>query len=169
MRRAATNESRHWPRQWMSAWWRTTLRVEDGGSIVELAFITPIFCLMFIGAAEFSRLAYFAIEISNAAHAGAAYGAQNHATASDTADMEQAAINDAANVSGMTATATHSCVCTNGTAITCANAVTTCVSPARIYEDVIVTTTATIDPIFHYPNVPTKFTMNGNATMQVEK
>jgi Flp pilus assembly protein TadG len=167
MRRVAMNESVHW--QWITAPLRIIPRSEYGGAIVELAFITPIFCLMFIGAAEFSRLAYFAIEISNAAHAGAAFGAQNHATASDATDMEQAAVNDAANVSGMTATATHACVCTNGTAITCANAVTTCVSPARIYEDVIVTTTATIDPIFHYPGVPTKFTMNGNATMQVEK
>ena len=167
MSSTATNESGHW--QWIGAPLRIIRRSEYGGAIVELAFITPIFCLMFIGAAEFSRLAYFAIEISNAAHAGAAYGAQNHATASDAAGMRQAAINDAANVSGMTASATHVCVCTNGTAITCANAITSCVSPARIYEDVIVTTTATIDPIFHYPGVPTTFTMNGNATMQVEK
>ena len=38
-----------------------------------------------IGSAEFARAAYAYIEVSNAARAAVAYGAQTHATALDTA------------------------------------------------------------------------------------
>ena len=47
-----------------------------------------------IGAAEFARAAYAYIEVSNAARAAVQYGAQNDATALDTAGMLTAAKND---------------------------------------------------------------------------
>jgi hypothetical protein len=114
-------------------------------------------------------LAYFSLEVSNAAEAGVTYGVQNHATASNLTTIQTAAVDDGSNVPGITAVATDSCACSSGTTITCANAATNCVSPARIIESVQVKTTASIDPLYHYPGLPTTFTLRGWATMRVEQ
>jgi Flp pilus assembly protein TadG len=140
-----------------------------GQAMVELALIFPIFILLLIGAAEFGRLAYAAIEISNAARAGASYGSLNHITASDFANIRLAATTDAANVAGVTATATNSCACSTGAALTCSTALLNCTDPARIIEYVTVTTSGTVDPLFHYPGLPRTFTLTGQAMMRVEQ
>jgi Flp pilus assembly protein TadG len=157
------------------------IRSDIGQSFIELALVLPIFVLLLVGAGEFGRLAYYGIEVSNAARAGVAYGAQNHITASDNIGMQLAATNDGSNVVGLAATcpgssvnglcavATQSCTCSNGTAITCANAGTTCISPARILEFVQVNTTALVDPLIYLPGLPRSYTLNGQAVMRVEQ
>lgn len=139
----------------------------QGGSLVELALIMPIFTLLLVGAVDFARLAYAGIEVSNGARAGVLYGAQNHTTAMDATGMKLAAVNEAADVSPVTATANSSCTCTNGTVITCSNAGTLCVSPARTLEYVQVTTSTTVNPVFTYFTLPSTVTLNGSATMRV--
>ncbi len=137
---------------------------DSGQAFVELALSMTILVLLLTGAAEFGRLAYAGIEVSNAARAGVGYGAQNHITASDNAGMQSAATNDGSNVAGLTATATHFCSCSNGNASTCAP--TDCAG-ARIIEYVQVNTTASVDPLFHVPGLPRTYTLNGQAIMRV--
>lgn len=139
-----------------------------GQALVELALTLPIYFLLIIGAAEFGRLAYAAIEVANAARAGAAYAAQSNITASDTAGIELAATQDAPNVTGVTATSSNSCVCSTGGALVCTDALATCPSPARIIEYVTVHTTATVGPLFNYPGLPHTFTLRGQAIVRVE-
>jgi Flp pilus assembly protein TadG len=159
-----------WMRRWSSMDGSCPgIRDDIGQALVELALMFPIFILLLVGAAEFGRLAYAAIEVSNAARAGASYGSQTHITASDFANIELAATQDAANISGLTATAADSCACSSGGAITCSTALTTCPSPARIIEYVQVNTTGIVDPLFHYPGLPTTFTLTGQAIMRVEQ
>lgn len=141
---------------------------EDGGALVELALLVPMFALMLVGAAEFGRLAYADIEVSNAARAGVAYGAQNHATASDTQGMQTAATQDAPDVTSITATASTFCSCSDGTTITCVTS-SLCVSPAHVIEYVQVNTSAPVDTGFHYPVFPTSYTLKGQAIMRVER
>jgi Flp pilus assembly protein TadG len=129
----------------------------------------PMFTLLLAGAADFARFAYASIEVSNAARAGVQYGMQSATTAMDTAGMAQAATNDGADVSSLKATASASCVCTDGTSITCANAATKCVAPARILQYVQVNTTAALNPLFQYPGLPTTLTLNGQASARVEQ
>jgi len=83
--------------------------------------------------------------------------------------MQLAATEDAANISSMTATAVSSCTCSNGTAITCASAATSCVSPSRIAEYVQVNTAATVNSMLNYPGFPASFTLHGQAIMRVEQ
>lgn len=147
---------------------RAAMREDRGQSLVELALMFPIFILLLVGAAEFGRLAYAAIEVSNAARAGASYGALSHITASDFANIELVATTDAANLTGVTATAVDSCACSSGGTITCSTALTTCPSPARIIEYVQVNTSASFDPLFHLPGLPTTFALTGQAVMRVE-
>jgi len=142
---------------------------ETGSSFIEVALMMPIFTLLLLGAAEFGQVAYYSIEVNNASYAGAVYGAQNHATAADTANMQLAATEDAANISSMTVTAVSSCTCSSGTAITCGNASTNCVSPDRIAEYVQVNTSATVNSMLTYPGFPASFALHGQAIMRVEQ
>jgi Flp pilus assembly protein TadG len=135
-----------------------------GSALVELALVAPIFVLLLTGAAEFGRLAYAAIEVTNAARAGVAYAAQSHITASNTAGIRQAARNDGSDVTSLSATSRFFCACSNGNSSTC---LPTDCSGARIIEYVQVNTSATVDPLFYYPGLPKTFTLRGRAIMRV--
>jgi Flp pilus assembly protein TadG len=152
-------------------WSSSNLRNTVGQSLVELALTFPFFILLLAGSAEIGRLAYAAIEFSNAARAGVAYGAQNAATAADTTAIQSAATQDGSNLTALIATPTQFCACSNApsTQVSCATAPTTC-SPAPIHslQYVQVQTSATINTLFHYPGIPATLTLHGRATMRVQ-
>jgi Flp pilus assembly protein TadG len=145
---------------------RRNLQKDTGQALLELALVVPIFSLLLLGAVEYGRLAYAAIEVANAARAGAAYASQNHVTAdasdpTNLANIQAAATQDAPDVGSIVATASNTCSCSDGTSgVTCANAGTTCISPGRILESVQVNTTATV-------NLGASFTLHGSANMRV--
>jgi Flp pilus assembly protein TadG len=142
---------------------------DSGQGLIELALTLPLLVLILLGAAEFARFAWASIESANAARAGAQYGAQTNITASDAAGITAAALNDGVNLSGLTATPSHSCACSTAstTTIACSTALTSCASPAIVLEYVQVSTSSTIQPLFHWPGLPTTFTATGSALMQV--
>jgi len=144
-------------------------RQQQGGSLLEIAFLMPVFMLMLIGAAEIGRVAYYAIEVNSAARAGASYAAQTHTTAADTTNIALAASTDATNVGGVVTQVSSSCTCTSGTTISCSSAISSCASPYRIVEVVQVKTSATISPMFNYPGLPTSYALNGAATVRVRQ
>jgi Flp pilus assembly protein TadG len=156
---------------------RRALRDDRGQAFVELALVTPIFALLLVGATEFGYLAYRSIEVTNAARAGVAYAAQTATTAADTANITLAATNEAPDVTGMTVTITPACYCNNGTTTsiaTCSTVGTTCVtSPTvtvvQIIQSIQVNTTASVTSPIHLPGIPNPFTVQGQATMNVEQ
>ena len=143
---------------------------DTGQGLIELALTLPLLMLILLGAAEFARFAWAAIETANAARAGVQYGAQNQIFASDNAGMQTAALNDGVNLSGLTATPSHSCACASApsTSVVCTGASGSC-GAGLILEYVQVNTTSTIKPLFHWPGLPTTFTANGSAVMEVEQ
>jgi Flp pilus assembly protein TadG len=148
-------------------------RSQDGHSLVELSFVLPLLVTPVIAVLHFGPVLYAAIEVSSAARAGVAYGAQTLVTAANTSGMQTAATNDGPEIlnwkpTGLTATATQYCVCSNGTSTTCANAAATCTSPSHPLEYVKVSTQATFNPLFYLPGLPTTYTLNSQATMRVE-
>ena len=74
------------------------LRGDGGQALVETAMTLPLLALMLLGAFEFSRVAYSAIEVTNAARAAAQYGAMNGGGFLDTSGMMAAANADAGNL-----------------------------------------------------------------------
>src|ERR1700691_251735 len=149
-----------------------TARTDTGQALVEAALVLPVLLLMILGALETGSIAYNAIEVANAAEAGALYAAQSRANAANTAGITQAATNDASNVLSVTATATTTCACQSaaGTLTTLAcTGTTTCVSPSQVVEWVNVVTAAKITPMFQLPGLPATLTLNGNATMRVSQ
>ncbi len=143
------------------------VRNESGQALLEIALLLPVFLLLLIGVIEIGRAAYASIIVSNAAHAGALYGAQNPATAADNAGMIQAALNDGQDLSGLSATAAHLCTCSTGSsAPNCS--LSDCAS-GRLVEYVHVNTSVVFSPMFHFPWIPTSFNLKGQSVVRVEQ
>jgi len=165
------------------------LRNNSGSAIVELALTAPLLTLMMIGAAELGRIAYCAIEVQSAARAGAAWAVENAALASGYPNtVEQVAKNDVPNITELTfpTAPTVACVCetvttstdtpsynpTSGTTGCGATVITGCTTISstetqQTVEYVVVNTQAIVTTMFHYPGIPTSFTLSGYSQMRV--
>ncbi len=143
---------------------RCRIGCQSGQALVELALSMPLLVLLLLGAAELARVAYAAIEVSNAAKAGVQYGGQNATTASDTGGIQNAATNDAPDVTLDPTTVSISCICSDGSASACLR--TDCPT-SHILETLSVKTQATFDPLIYLPGLPRSFTIHGQATQKV--
>ena len=142
---------------------------ESGQALVELGLIC-VFIMgpLLIGAGVFARAAYAYIEVSNAARAAVQYGAQNGATALDTAGMLTAAKNDYAFDSNNLTLLQSSYVCNcsdTGASATCTD-VTAC-SGAHLEKTLTVQTHASFNPGFYEPFLSQTFIINGIAVQKV--
>jgi Flp pilus assembly protein TadG len=138
---------------------------QRGQSIVELALVTPLLLLLLVGTIEVGRFAYYSIVVSNAARAGAQYGAQSLATAADTAGISTAAKNDAQNITGLTVTSSQLCGCT-GAGLSGNCPATGCgASHPLVY--VQVTASGSFTSLFSYPGIPKTFDVTSTEKMQV--
>ena|SRR5579863_2332639 len=136
---------------------------EEGGAIVETALTAPFLAVLIFGSVEVSRVAYAAIEVTNAARAGVSYGAQSGLTASDTSGIQWAATHDGVNIPGMaTPVVTLAYSCSDGSTPTgtpsaCTN------NGAHLLETVMVQTQVTMDPLVHVAGLPKTYTLYGTA------
>ena len=92
---------------------RRTLASDAGSALVELAVALPLLVLMMVCVVDFGRVFYMGIALTNAARAGAQYGAHNPAQSGDFAGMQTAATGSI-NIKGVTATASRTCQCATG-------------------------------------------------------
>ena len=136
----------------------------SGQASVELALSLPLLLMMFLVVVETGRAFYIAISVTNAARAGVQYGSQNLSTAGDNAGMQAAATSDAANITGMTAVATHFCKCSDGTASTCL--ATDCAGSHRLLYTKV-TTSASYAPLINFMGILPSMTVPGKAVMRV--
>lgn len=121
---------------------------ETGSALVELALSIPLFMLVLLGAAEFARVTYAAIEVTNAARAGAQYAATLGGATGDTTGIQNAAQNDAYDLGTSVTTSVYAdtCVCSGAESTTVA-CTSTCPSGQHILETVTIKATATYDPL----------------------
>jgi Flp pilus assembly protein TadG len=137
-----------------------------GQTLVELALVLPMLLGLVLGVIDAGRLAYYSIEVSSAARAGVAYGSQSHATAAQSSSMVQAAENNAPDVPGLTATASHFCQCANNGASDAGCSSTGCPSSHPVLF-VHVSTQAKVNTLF---GIPAKTcTLKGSAVMRAEQ
>jgi Flp pilus assembly protein TadG len=169
--------------------WKIPFRANSGAALVELALTAPLLVLVIVGSAELGRIAYMAIEVESAARAGASYGAENLGNAFGPASaIQQAALNDAPSVPNMNASATTACVCetlntsTNTPSFNPSTGTTSCTSgiivgtacdsvsstsTQSVVDYVVVTTTANVATLLHYPGIPNTFTLTGSSEMRI--
>lgn len=138
------------------------IRGEAGASVVELAVMLPLFALFLIGIVEIGRFTALAIMASNAARAGAQYGAQNLTTAMDLNGMDSAAAGDAQNLSNWTPTANYLCSVNGGALEQCPSSL----QPKTVYY-VKVQVTGTFKSLLDYPALPKQLPVSGSAIMRV--
>src|SRR5213594_1427984 len=120
--------------------------------MVEMSLVLPLLLLILMGVADFGRVFYTAIEVTNAANAGALAGSRNVPSASKTDLMSQAAKNDASDLSGLTVTSQKYCKCSNGSSVACSGTCAT--GSVRMY--VSVTAQKTFSTLATYPKVPSQ-------------
>ena len=145
------------------------LRGERGNSLIEIALLLPFFLLLVMGAVDFGRAFYWAIQVEGAAQAGAEYGAQHP---SDTTGMKNAA-NDAA--PGLTLSfpsgPSYGCECPYSSTSTyiasCPSTPTSC--PSTYVYRVNMTVQATYKTLFPWSYsgvIPSSFTLTSSAAMR---
>lgn len=145
---------------------RQASRGTRGQALIEAALTLSVLLLLMLGAAEFGKVTYAAIEVSRAAKAGVQYGSASNTTATDTTGIDDAAAYEAPNVPNLTTTSSVSCSCADGALSTCLN--TDC-SGSSIVLTLTVRTTAVYDPGIHIPGLPSTYTLHGIAVQKVLK
>ena len=85
-----------------------------GNILVEFALSSSVLFLLMFGVIDFSRIFSSACMVQGAAHAGTQYGILSPAHYNDFAGMQSAALANAGNPQGMTATASQFCACSIG-------------------------------------------------------
>lgn len=149
---------------------------EGGAAFVELVLSLPILIILLVGAGDFARVMYLTIEMTNAARAGAQYGALTLAQSKDFTRMQSTALAAAPNISGMTAVGTRFCQCATNSGVfsslapgtTCDDApATSCPGTHRV-TTVTVTTTASFSTIAGFVGIPrTLSAITRSATLRV--
>jgi Flp pilus assembly protein TadG len=95
--------------------WTRAPRNQRGAALVELAVALPVMVALVVFTTDFARVFYTAIELTNAARAGAQFGAKDLGSSTTTSAMQTAATN-AVNISDVTASASRLCQCVNAAA-----------------------------------------------------
>lgn len=136
-------------------------RSQSGGAALELAFVAPLLLLLLIGVADFGRAFYTSVTVSNAARAGAEYGAQGPQTSGDTVGMKNFAQGDGQEAGTMTIGARRYCECGGA-----AHACTACADGSAPDVFVEVTATKSFSMLLRYPGLPSSLTISRQATFR---
>jgi Flp pilus assembly protein TadG len=156
----------------------TRSRSAAGAAIVEMALVLPVLVAVFVGTADFARVFYYSIELTNAARAGAQYAAHNSAQATRTADIIAAARSAAPNISTATdpidvilSTPPPVCQCApndgTGQPWPVAACPTICTAGNHLVEAITVETRKIFTPFSRFPGIPTNIPLSRRATMRV--
>ena len=145
------------------------LRGDGGQAMTETALTLPLLALMLLGGFEFSRVAYAAIEVTNAARAAAQYGAMNGGGFLDTSGMLAAANADAGNLknglSWVSGYPSVSCSCSGaGTATCAAGKNPSGCTTSQLMVTVDVKLKYQITSVLKVPGFPTSYTVYGTAS-----
>lgn len=147
---------------------RVLCKSERGAALAELALVTAfVLPPLVMGAVDFGRYYYAGLALTNIAHAGAAYGAENP-TSGSIATAAQQVTPPISHVTFQTPVSTMSCECSDGTGTASVNcvAVPVCASPAIDVYKIQVTATATYSTIAPWPGIPGSFNLSRTAIMR---
>ncbi len=159
------------------------LREDAGQALVETAVSAAFMIVILLGALELGRVAYASIEMANSARAAVQVACMNGGALSlspttpaqylpNQSLMLAAAQADAAEISSSSFNPNNNFALTPGISCVCANgALSTCTvgdcNKSFILVTVTATTSATFDPIFHFPGILGSYTLYGHASQQV--
>jgi Flp pilus assembly protein TadG len=140
-------------------------KTERGAVAVELAVALVFLFLLAFGIADFGRIFYWGITLDGAARAGVGYGVQNNGKAGETAAIEQAAKNEAADIGEITVSSDRLCKCPDGGTLACSLA---CPNSAVPEVYVQVTVSKTFNTLANYPGIPNEIPLSRTALFRVQ-
>jgi Flp pilus assembly protein TadG len=149
---------------------RRMRRRRAGNSAVELALAFAVLGLLTMGIADFGRIYYTTIELSNAATAGAIYGAFTVSRSSDIDGMKTAALNEAADLTGVDVTTVpplRYCQCPDKSTNDCSN-INACGVGVKMRYYVKVTTKKTYKTMSKFPGMPNTIDITRQTVMRVQ-
>jgi Flp pilus assembly protein TadG len=150
--------------------WRlqsSSRRRERGAALVELALATPLLAVLIVGAVDFARIFYLAMQVTNAARAGAQYGststlpfvAANVKTKAESASPQIAPYT--------VATPVESCFCmTNTGGSTAQTCTVACGSGTHKAVFITVTASKAFSPVMRFPGIPSSLTITRTVTLR---
>jgi hypothetical protein len=124
-----------------------------------------------IGTIDFARVFYVGVELTNAARAGAQYGAYNPARSADVPGMEATAAHSGnIDITIVPPTPLRTCECASaggeGAPVTCS---TTCASGQHLVVTVTVAASKNFTTIMKYPGIPRSILLKRTATLRVSE
>ncbi len=128
----------------------------------------PVLILLLLVALDFARMFNMSMAVTDAARAGAQWGAQNRTNAANALGMEQAACNSMADYSctpGSNTTASSFCQCAGS------SGTISCTNPGgcnNVQNFVTVTASTTFSTVLPYPGLSSSVPMSASVTMQVQ-
>jgi Flp pilus assembly protein TadG len=137
---------------------------DEGQALVETAFVGVLLIFVVMGAAEIGSMVHQAIEVADAAKAGAQYGTQNTTTVADATGIATAASGDAPDLTGLTTTSSYSCICSNGSASTC---LATDCSTSHMEYILTVKTQSSFTPFLPVTGFGSNYTLHGQVVQKV--
>jgi len=137
---------------------------QSGQALVELALTVPLLVVVLLGSVEIARVAFVAIEVTDAAKSAVQQGAYSRANAGSNAKIHAAAVAGAPDITLGASVVSKSCICSDGSTSNCQS--TSCAS-SNVEQIITVTTQTTFDPLIHLPGLPTSYVIHGQATQKV--
>jgi Flp pilus assembly protein TadG len=141
---------------------------QRGAAVAEFALSLPIAMLMLLGAADFGRVFVTATAASNAAQAGAQYGAQTKAHSADSAGISTVVMSDLENSAigneGFVVSSERHCECSGGATVDCDMGSCGPGTGKNVYVRVRVDTT--FETLFDYPGIPPEIDIAREARLR---
>ena len=136
---------------------------EHGGALAELAVVLPLLILIAVGVMDYGRVFFTSIAVSNAARAGAEWGAQRLGVNSDKyAEMAAFAQLEGAEAGTITISANRVCRC-GTTVVTCSTGADCGGGYGAAMQFVEVTATKSVTLLLRYPGLPTSVNISRTA------
>lgn len=148
-----------------------TRHPERGQAILETAIFSTFLLVVLLGMIDIGQYTNNAIQVNNAARAGAQYASQTYGTAFNQSAIATAVTNDAAKVSpAPTVTSSPYCVCTGTDTCTLGSSSAQCTQTNDRQIDLVsITAIATSKLLFNFPalGLPANVKVSGTAIMQI--
>ena len=127
---------------------------KKGSALTEGALVLPVLILLCLAMIDLGRVFVDAITLSDAAAAGAFYGAQDPLRAADSSDVESRAVANGDKLNGFSATAQTYCACPDGSPVDCRTGSCGAYGHPRMYSKVTGSSTfESITSLFEVGNI----------------
>jgi Flp pilus assembly protein TadG len=149
---------------------------QRGAALVEMTVAMPVLLLVLVGAADFGRIFFSALAVTQAARAGAEFGAYSDANSSNADNIRAAALAAVASDLAVTITfptaggdaRTCECATDAGAFTTTSCASPTCGAGEHLIKAVTVTASFSFSAIAPYPGIPRPVVISRTMKMRLE-